>query len=105
MRNLVTSGEVPPEEEWIDWNVYVPRTNVFWLHYLTNTLINKMGIPRPAARGRNAASEKEKECYKQLDTVHRLIDPRKKRFGNVTIEAAGDIVAWAVDQRFFEHGV
>lgn len=101
MRNHLSSGMVPPDEECIDWNVYAPRTNVFWLHYLINLLLTKMGIPKPAARGRNAASETEKECFKTLEVVGKAIDPRKKRFGKLfTIESAGALVKWAVEEGF-----
>ena len=105
MRNHVSSGEVPPEEEWIDWNVYAPRTNVYWLHYLTNILINKMGLARPAARGRYAASEREKECYKQLDAVFRAIDPRKKRFDSNGFESAEQVVEWGVEEGMIRRGI
>ncbi|KAI5779737.1 hypothetical protein EDC01DRAFT_620976, partial [Geopyxis carbonaria] len=106
MRNHVASGLVDVNEEWIDWNVYTPRTNLFWLHYLTNILLHKSGLSRPAARGRYAASEREQSCYKQLEAVAKRIDPRKKNFGKqVTLESAQDLVEWAVCEEFLEHGI
>lgn len=101
MRKEVSSGLVPPEEECIDWNVYAPRTNIFWLHYLTNILLTRMGIPRPAARGRNAASQTEKDCFRQLEIVAKAIDPRKKKFGKgPAITSAGDLVGWAKAEKY-----
>ena len=107
MRNHLSSGQVPPEEESIDWNVYTPRTNVFWLHYVTNILLNKMRIPRPVARGRNVSSETEKRCHRQLETVSRAIDPRKKRSGAaaVAIESAQHLLEWAVEEGDIEKGI
>lgn len=104
MRNHLSSGLVDPSEEWIDWNVYAPRTNVFWLHYLTNMLLTEKKIPRPAARGRNAATEAQKKCYKGLEAIARTLDPRRKKFGkdHVDLGSAGEVVEWAVEQGIWE---
>ena len=105
MRDHLLSVQALPEEGSIDWTVYTPRTNVFWLHYLTNLLLNKMQIPRPVVRGRNASSETEKNCHKRLETVSRAIDPRKKRTGTVTIESAQHLLEWAVEEGVIEKGI
>lgn len=105
MRDHLSSVQALPEEESIDWTVYTPRTNVFWLHYLTNILLNKMKIPRPVVRGRNASNETEKNCHKQLGVVSRAIDPRKKRVGAVTIESAQHLLEWAVEDGVIGMGI
>jgi serine/threonine-protein kinase haspin len=106
MREHVSSGLVTSESKSIDWKVYAPRTNVFWLHYLATILLTKMGIPRPISRGKNAVSLKERGFFKQLETLARAIDPRHKRFKkSVDIESSQKLVEWAVAEGIIATGV
>lgn len=107
MRNHLRTGLAEPSEEWIDWNVYTPKTNTYWLHYLTNILLNKKQIPRPAARGRNAATEEQKRCYKNLETAAKILDPRKRKFGKDQADCGSvmEFVEWAVKEGISEKGI
>jgi len=107
MRNHLRTGLVDPSEEWIDWNVYTPKTNTYWLHYLTNILLNRKQIPRPAARGRNAATGEQKRCYKNLEAAAKILDPRKRKFGKDQADcgSAMEFVEWAVKEGISEKGI
>lgn len=101
MRSELSTQFVTPEEESIDWNVFCPRTNVIWLHYLTDILLTRMGLRRPAARGRFAASTEEVSCFKQLEAVGKCIDPRKNRLDDkAKMESVIDLLRWAVVKGF-----
>ncbi|RPB08909.1 hypothetical protein P167DRAFT_567611 [Morchella conica CCBAS932] len=76
MRTHLSSGLVPPDEEAIDWDVYAPRTNVFWLHYLACVLLRRKGLPR----GRRIAGDTEREAFEAVERIVAGIDPRKKRY-------------------------
>lgn len=108
MRTHLSSGLLDPSEECIDWDRYEPRTNVFWLHYLTKVLMDKKDLLKPTSRGKNADifSDEEKACYRSLEAVSKAIDPRKKKFGKVqTFESAADVLEWAVEEGIMETGV
>ncbi|KAH8153087.1 uncharacterized protein LAJ45_02674 [Morchella importuna] len=91
MRTHLSSGLVPPDEEAIDWDVYAPRTNVFWLHYLACVLLRRKGLPR----GRRIAGDAEREAFEAVERIVAGIDPRKKRFGGGEVGSAAEVVAWA----------
>ncbi|CUS09873.1 unnamed protein product [Tuber aestivum] len=107
MRSHLRTGLADPSEEWIDWNVYTPKTNTYWLHYLTNILLNRKQIPRPAARGKNAATGEQRKCYKNLETVTKVLDPRKRKFGKDQVDcgSAVEFVEWAVKEGISEKGI
>ncbi|KAK9479967.1 hypothetical protein V1514DRAFT_303706 [Lipomyces japonicus] len=93
-----------------DWTEYQPKTNVLWLHYLTERLIFHKNLPMPrlgrqSSRNNNSnsvnVSSQDVVAYKVLDNVYRTIDPRKKKFGskknNDEISSAEQLVRWATD--------
>ena len=73
---LQTTSDYPNSP--IDWSMYLPRTNVFWLHYLARRLIEEVGLEKPATRGKRKTSEQEIACYKQLERIEKALDPKSK---------------------------
>ncbi|KAG0640043.1 hypothetical protein HOY80DRAFT_885337 [Tuber brumale] len=107
MRSHLCTGSVDPSEEWIDWNVYTPKTNTYWLHYLTSILLNRKRIPRPTARGKNAATGEQRKCYRNLESAAKILDPRKRKFGKDQVDcgSAMEFVEWAVKEGISEEGI
>lgn len=92
-----------PEEE--DWSIYLPKTNVFWLHYILHILLSQKGLPRPSGTSRRAGnsglSEEEEKAYRDLEKISRAIDPRTRRNAGRRgveegdISCAEELVYWA----------
>lgn len=92
----------------VDWSVYTPKTNVYWLHYVAERLINHKGLrsanPTNTLRRNGASSSpgsaitptspltpgtaealesdlqaEEIQSCRALEAVYRALDPRKHR--------------------------
>ncbi|KAK9321195.1 hypothetical protein V1517DRAFT_327033 [Lipomyces orientalis] len=94
-----------------NWAEYCPKTNILWLHYLAERLMNhkQLAAPRLGRQSsRNASanecvSQSEIEAYRSLEAVFKLIDPRKKRFAGKKgaqkqILCAQDLLNWGRDE-------
>ncbi|KAK9488670.1 hypothetical protein V1527DRAFT_417802 [Lipomyces starkeyi] len=94
-----------------NWAQYCPKTNVLWLHYLAERLMNHKQLTVPRLRrqnGRNASahesvSQLEIDAYRSLEAVFKLIDPRKKRYTSKKgppkeILCAQDLINWSHDE-------
>uniref|UniRef100_A0A182IPX7 non-specific serine/threonine protein kinase n=1 Tax=Anopheles atroparvus TaxID=41427 RepID=A0A182IPX7_ANOAO len=64
------------------WNVYSPKTNVFWLHYLIDKLISLRNYRERSSKGHRAAMKSMKELKEVLldfnsvcDIVHHYFTP------------------------------
>ncbi|KAK9449648.1 uncharacterized protein V1518DRAFT_372268 [Limtongia smithiae] len=85
------------------WDAYRPRTNVLWLHYLVERLLNHkhLRVPRRAgARGGDggSAAGEEIRAYKSLEAVLRTADPRGRRGGaaeKTLLGSAVELMRWA----------
>ncbi|KAK9387014.1 hypothetical protein V1515DRAFT_602627 [Lipomyces mesembrius] len=98
-----------------NWAQYCPKTNVLWLHYLAERLMNhkQLTVPRLRQNGRNASahesvSQLEIDAYRSLEAVFKLIDPRKKRYTSKKgppkeILSAQDLINWSHDEGIEYH--
>ncbi|KAL7273791.1 hypothetical protein RUND412_003333 [Rhizina undulata] len=104
MRGHVTGWyEYDDEDEKVvvDWNVYAPKTNVYWLHYVADVLLRRKGLAKPATRGRFAAAEEELRCWEELGRVARWIDPRRRRRkgeAEMDVASAAELVEIAMEE-------
>ncbi|RPA80825.1 hypothetical protein BJ508DRAFT_415092 [Ascobolus immersus RN42] len=95
-----------PEEE--DWSIYLPKTNVFWLHYILHILLNEKELTRPAGSSRRGAGnsglpEADERAYRDLDKIFKTIDPRRRRYARggeeqQDISCAEELVWWAENE-------
>ncbi|KAK9377757.1 uncharacterized protein V1513DRAFT_476651 [Lipomyces chichibuensis] len=110
------SKPLPPATRKYNWSQYCPKTNVLWLHYLAERLMNhkQLTVPRFGRQnGRNASahesmSQLEIDAYRSLEAVFKLIDPRKKRYSSKKgpakeILSAQDLINWSHDEGIEYH--
>ncbi|KAK9473346.1 uncharacterized protein V1510DRAFT_363322, partial [Dipodascopsis tothii] len=90
-----------------DWAEYRPKTNVLWLHYLSERLLNHKSLLRPR-RFREIMSSiefgkgdfSELDAFRSIDSAYRMLHPGKKKFGSAAKEgfssfgSAGDVLLW-----------
>lgn len=108
------------EAQEINWAKYCPKTNVLWLHYLLDKLINHKNLTKPSNTGtmtrsgrlsvmgsnaslRESASidDDDTRAYRCLEGIYKALDPRKKRFvgksNSMSYESfsnASDVLSW-----------
>lgn len=107
MGSPLNTGQAAPHsnpEQVANWALFCPKTNVLWLHYLVDKLINakdleKVGQTRSgrlsvgggsnsllraaSLEGKATSShiDEEARSCKNLQLIHSSLDPRRKRFG------------------------
>ena len=83
----------------------MPRTNVFWLHFILIRLLESVDLRKPALRGRNRASDDDIANYKIIERLEKEINPCTKRGKNFAKrwipESAADVVQWAEAEGLF----
>ncbi|KTW28399.1 hypothetical protein T552_01661 [Pneumocystis carinii B80] len=87
------------------WSDFIPRTNVFWLHYLIDKLIHCKGLVRPPARMskrknsiQHAHTEIERMFYERAELIWKMINPKKKGSEKKSIEfnSSEDVLSWGL---------
>ncbi|KAK9240164.1 hypothetical protein V1525DRAFT_354483 [Lipomyces kononenkoae] len=105
----------PHETAKYNWAEYCPKTNVLWLHYLAERLMNHKQLIAPRLgrqSGRNVSpresvSQSDIDAYQSLEAVFKLIDPRKKRYTGKKgrpphdILCAQDLITWSHDEGYY----
>lgn len=102
---LPDDEEYDLDNEGWGWSAYRPKTNVFWVHYIAQILLQRKGLKRPGGSRRTGdMGENEEKAYRTLENASKRIDPRKKRWGDEgeSIECAGDIVKWAIGEGYLQ---
>ncbi|QSL65688.1 hypothetical protein MERGE_003001 [Pneumocystis wakefieldiae] len=100
MRDYVSSSKKA-------WSDFIPRTNVFWLHYLIDKLIHCKGLVRPPARMskrknsiQHAHTEIERMFYERAELIWKMINPKKKVSEKNSIEfnSSEDVLSWGIKE-------
>ncbi|CDK27955.1 unnamed protein product [Kuraishia capsulata CBS 1993] len=94
-RSLATVSD--NSDDTINWSAKCPTTNILWLHYVADKLINAKDLEPvnhirkklcSSSVGIEAAEDcdldlnsEEIEAYQSMIYIHKCLDPRKKRFG------------------------
>jgi serine/threonine-protein kinase haspin len=56
-------------EKQIDWSIFTPRTNLYWLHYVLLKIIN----------GKSIKKRSKDHSFRKLEYLAKCLDPRRKR--------------------------
>ena len=109
----------------LDWSVYTPQTNLFWLHYLLHILLYKKKelkkpppSPQPAGSSRTRSrgtappttsssasqcswQQEEIDAFRELEGWYRLLDcrPKATKRGVGIKKGEGQDVGWAGPER------
>ncbi|ANB14580.1 protein kinase ALK2 [Sugiyamaella lignohabitans] len=113
-----------------NWSLFCPRTNILWLHYLVDKLLNAKSLPRVSTtrsgrlsfgggsngslrdaylKGNNVSHNDEARACAALEIIHKTLDPRKKRFGGKKhnspmsfqdFSSARDVLRWGVRNKY-----
>lgn len=108
----------------VDWSMFCGKSNVLWLHYVVDKLLNGKGLQKVTAtrsgrlssggsngsltngRSKGGNLSEEARACKALETVHQTIDPRKKKFkkqnGQMSFqdfESAGHLLNWGLENK------
>lgn len=70
--NNSTRIEIRNDDKPIDWSVGCPRTNLLWIHYLLDRIINHKGLKPLKAR---SGGNKEHKCYHKIMEAYKILDP------------------------------
>lgn len=107
-----SAPSTPKLQETSDWAAFCPRTNVLWLHYLVDKLINhkdlqpvsttKTGkvVSRPGETETHLWAE-EARAFRALEMVKRAIEPAERKKVGLELNGAYDLLDWGIRSRTF----
>lgn len=79
-----------------NWSEYHPRTNAFWLHYLSHQLLFCKGLKKPRRSNKDNVESVEQAAHKRLHDfwTNGLEKAARKSQSQVVMTSAGDVVEW-----------